>query len=163
MKLRRRMVLKVLFACGLVLLSAFSSFLIKDFLSLGNPENALPKITVAVNERLVYSESIVLSAYSWRFMLVAHVAEPAPFEVWHNLPPTPVSANHSLDISFSYPQKLLELSRADGEAASSFIAISAAEGCTLYTPSEPGIYTYKVQANWGWLGSVLYYFKIEVH
>ncbi|MFV0413485.1 MAG: hypothetical protein ACK5L3_09475, partial [Oscillospiraceae bacterium] len=60
-------------------------------------------------------------------------------------------------ISFSYPAREMNISRSKGDSRT-FTPV----GGDLRTPTEPGVYTYRVEANWGVFGSIQYYVKVKV-
>ena len=163
MKPRHRMLLRAVVSIFMVLVAAAGSFLIKDFLSLSNPQNALPKIQVSVGGSQLPSNYLVLASYSWRFLLVPHEEITAPTDVWADIESYPAPAGQPLEIGFSYHCKEMYVSRLD-EGSTMFLPVSGADG-GLYTPTppEPGtIYVYRVEAFWGWLGSVQYYFTLYI-
>ena len=163
MKPNRRMLMRGVAAVLMIVMAASGSFLVKDFLALRDPQNALPKLQVSCGEALIPPGNLVLASYSWRFLLVPHEDTPAPANVWQqpDMPETPVSPNLPLEISFSYDCKEMYISRADN-GSSIFLPVSGVEGGGLYTPPVGGEYIYRVEAFWGWLGSVQYYFKLTV-
>ena len=171
MNLRKRAVLRILLGCLLLFLAMAIAFIIKEVLSARNPEKALPRMQITVGELLLADKHSVTYAYSWRFLLNKLEEHSTPDTLAEEvLPAAMVPPNEPLYIGFSYEASSLKISRADGNI-SSFYEISPSSALRtagkntsglLYTPSLPGVYTYRVEASWWMRGSVEYYFRIDV-
>jgi len=71
-------------------------------------------------------------------------------------------ARTDMDSRFFREQKHLTISRADEENFDAFLElVDAAEG-PIIAPATPGVYMYRVQADFGWRGSIVYFFRIRV-
>lgn len=174
MKLHKKLVLKVLAGVTLLLLAMFVTYIMKDVLSARQPLNALPTIQIEYNGGPLPAEHVTLASYSWRFFNTTKRDVFLTEDRLVELPPAPVMASASLDISFSFPCKEMKISRASGANSEFFdIAVNGAGGentenpapagsVRLRTPANPGEYIYRVEATWGLRGSVQYYFKIVV-
>lgn len=67
-----------------------------------------------------------------------------------------------LNISFSTKPKDLKVSVAEGRYGTLYRPVEEAANGSFFAPSEAGEYVYKVEANWGRRGSIIYYFCVRV-
>ena len=171
MNLRRRAILRIVLGCLLLFLAMALTFIIKEVLSARNPEKALPHMQVTVGDLLLADKHSTTYAYSWRFLTDAIDGRSGPDALLdENLPAAMVLPSQPLLIEFSYAATSIKVSRAD-EGSPQFYEISPSSenraagnsaSSLLYTPSQPGVYIYQVEASWWLRGSVEYYFRIDV-
>lgn len=157
MKLRKRTLIKIAIGFLLISIAGLLSIAINDMLSAREPEYALPSLKVQFGEEgILPTKHVLWESYSWRFFItVKNGIVPDPDAV-ENIEPAWVPAGAPLDLLFSQPPSEIEVSMSKNN--SSFIEL----GGELSAPMEQGIYTYRVIANWGMRGTVVYFFKIEV-
>ncbi len=157
MKLRKRWLAKLMAGIMLVVLAGGMAYIIRDMLAMQNPESALPVISVEYNGKPLPPQHYMMDSYSWRFLLrTTEWAQPDRTAV-NKLEPAPVLPGAPLEISFSFPCKSMVVSRSYGDR-NEFEELSGA----LQTPFTGGTYLYRVEAQWGARGSVLYYIKVRV-
>jgi hypothetical protein len=161
MELRKQQAVKIVAGALLVLLAALVTVFIRDTLNLRSPENSLPGLQVyhrGLDEgEPLPAEHVRRDRYTWRFLFFTPVKGGGlDLEVWSEIKPAPVDPNTPLDLVFSFPPDSVDVSIAAGY--SPFVGISG----ELKAPSNPGIYTYRVDAGWGANRAVQYYFKIRI-
>lgn len=158
MKLRKRNLRRIIIAVVFILLAGVITTMLNAALASRNPVAALPEMRVIYKDAPLPYEYICLQSYSWQFLFINKSGDANAPDWWkYFLDAGPVVPGSPLDIEFTYPCQSLTVSRAD-EGSDLFVEM----GGVLRTPLEAGVYTYRVDANWGWRGSVRYYFKIEV-
>lgn len=153
MKSKTEYLKKAAAAVALILLSALASLLIKETLDSFDPENALPQIQVSAGWTV---PEVRRAGYEWSFLTTVKrspiVSPPdLPLAVVDAPPQTPIVIN------FSTAYQSLTVSRADGLNSTDYIPISG----EVRTPIQPGIYVYKVEAQFK-RGTIVYYFALEV-
>ena len=67
-----------------------------------------------------------------------------------------------MDIAFSMEPRKLTISRSDEENFDAFLDLVDAGDGPLIAPATPGVYMYRIQADFGWRGSIVYFFRIRV-
>ncbi|MDL2254219.1 DUF3426 domain-containing protein [Ruminococcaceae bacterium OttesenSCG-928-I18] len=157
MKLRKQWMVRIVAGLLLVVLAGGIAYVIRDLLAMRNPESALPVIDIEYNGKPLPPQHYMMDSYSWRFLFSAKEWEEPDRSVVDRLEPAPVLPGAPLDISFSFPYKTITVSRSYGNR-NHYEEITG----ELQTPFTGGVYTYKVEAEWGARGSVLYYIKIRV-
>lgn len=157
MKLRSKMVVRALVALLLLVLAGGIAIIIKDTLAERNPESALPVMRVDYNGVELPAVNVMMDSYAWRFLNDTEKWEQPDRSKWITMEAAYVSPASDLDISFSFEPSSVKISRAF-EGSFQFEEVVG----DLQTPTLPGVYTYKVEGNWGLRGSVLFYFKLRV-
>ena len=151
----KRKLKRYLFALVMLVLSAYATIFIKNYVDSLNPEKSLPIINVTVGG---YTQPAVMrSGYTWKFgtgiapTLAPYIsAEDAPLMV------TDCSPGEVIVVNFSTPYELVTLYETQGLANNDFKQLY-----TWQTPQEEGIYVYKIQAEFD-KGDILYYFALQV-
>ena len=157
MKLRKQWMTKIIAGVLLVVLAGGIAYVIRDLLAMRSPESALPVIDIEYNGKPLPPQHYVMDSYSWRFLFSTKEWVEPDRAIENKLEPAPVLPGAPLDISFSFPCKTMTVSRSYGDRNQ----FEVVEG-DLQTPFTGGVYTYKVEAEWGSRGSVLYYIRIRV-
>ena len=67
-----------------------------------------------------------------------------------------------MDIDFSLEPRSLTISRSDEENFEAFLDLVDASEGPIIAPATPGVYMYRIQADFGWRGSIVYFFRIRV-
>lgn len=187
MSIQKLTVKKVVICAVALLLAAVLTMCIKDFLALQNPTSALPTIVVRYDVDsgtpiIMPAKHVMRASYEWRFFNVV-ATDSTDSEELRNMEFGWMLPNEEMDFSFSYSASRVEVSIAYVENADTLpkeedyvnlkstgsVLLEPSGGAyyitdnnSFLTPQEPGMYIYRVQADWGLRGSVLYYFKINV-
>lgn len=159
MTLRKKTLKRVLVCLVLLLVAAMVTVLIKEALSLRQPENALPSLTIYYGDNILPSEYVERASYEWRFLTVVRSGGWEDPNHWREMPAAWVLPGTVFRLDFSFPSNhQYVVSRAYGDT-SDFVAVSE----PLTAPSEPGaVYTYRVESWWNSRGSVQFYFRIRI-
>ena len=142
------------FSVVMLILSAYATIFIKNYVDSMNPEKTLPTVTVTVG----YNQpAVVRAGYTWKYgtgiapKLSPYIsAEDVPLMVTDCYP------GEVIVVNFSAPYELITLYETQGLANNDFRQLY-----TWQTPAEEGVYVYKIQADFD-KGDILYYFAIEV-
>lgn len=161
MKIRKRVYLRIVAGLLLIVLAGGVSYVIKGVLSARQPESALPEMQVIYSDAPLPAANWMMDSYQWRFLTTVQAWEEPNRSRWLDLQPAPVLPGMPLEIDFSFPCQEMEVSRAMGTGTLTDDDFTAVSG-SLTTPHEPGVYTYKIAANWGIKGSVLYYVRVMI-
>ncbi|MDO5602432.1 MAG: hypothetical protein Q4G07_06650 [Oscillospiraceae bacterium] len=170
MKLPKIFLKKLLLGAVCIAVAALASLALKDIVDSYNPESSLPilEINNVYTSPLVSGDgspekSLVRANYSWRF--ITGVKEglslgPSDFAM------LPVSVLPSTPILFHFSREpeSLSISRATGAYPSEedFIRYNgSALAGEINTPSTPGTYVYRIEAQFD-RGSILYYLFLRV-
>ena len=162
MKLPKIFFRKLLLGAVLVSLAAGITMFIKETLDTRDPESALPLITVQYGDEIFTTDRQVRRAgWEWNFFLTKEKTPLLPIE---DAPPTPVTVlpGSPMNISFTKKPSQLHVLRATSENPSEYIELSNAGDGAFSSPTTPGLYYYKVQAEWRGRGFIQYYFALEV-
>lgn len=150
----KRKLKRYLFALVMLVISAYMTVFIKNYVDSLNPEKSLPAINVSVG---YVQPAVQRAGYTWKFgtglspVLAPYIsAEDVPLLV------TDCSPNEVIVINFSMPYELITVYQTEGLANNDFKQMY-----TLQTPEEEGIYVYKIQADFE-KGDILYYFAVQV-
>ncbi len=155
MPITKRFLTRFVIAVILIGLAAGGSILIKETIdSVSSPENSLPTISGSIGYTTAYIER---AGYEWNF-LTRIVREPTVSPPDLRLIITDVTADTPVIINFSKEPELVGVSMSTGQYSVDFVPM---DPDTLYTPTEPGIYTYCVEAAFD-RGSIIYYFSVNV-
>ncbi len=157
MERRKFRLKKIAIGLAALILAATLSYVIRDLLASQNPESALPVIEIEYNGLPLPQQHYLMDSYSWRFLFsTVEWTEPNRDAV-NTLEPAPVVPGTPLNIDFSFPCNSMVISRSYG-SRNEFEPVSG----DLQTPFSGGTYTYRIEAEWGARGSVLYYIKVRV-
>lgn len=157
MTLRKRFIVKLLGAIAILLVAALFTTIIYGYLAQQNPTDAIPELTVVYDGTPLSQDVIMISSYDWWFFYTTKSEVLQQPDSWMELSPIPVLGGRPLLLDFAKPPGDIKISRAE-EGSRSFVEISG----SLSTPTTPGIYTYRVEAWWGYMGSAQFYFSIRV-
>lgn len=162
MKLPKVFFRKLLLGAVLVALSAGMTMFIKETLDTRDPESSLPIITVQYGDEIFVPDKEVRRAgWEWNFFLTQ---EKTPMLSVEDVPLSPVTVLPAspMHISFTKQPSQLRVLRATGEKPSEYLELSDAGDGAFSSPTMPGLYYYKVQAEWRGRGFIQYYFSLEV-
>lgn len=157
MKLRKQFITKILMGVALLLVAALLTMVIYGAMALQSPTNAIPEMTVVYDGTPLSPDISMISSYDWWFFFTTKSEVLQQADSWMDLTPVPVLPGMPLSVEFSKDYNELKISRAD-EGSRTFIEV----GGELRTPAQPGEYTYRVEAWWGYMGSAQFYFKLRV-
>ncbi len=157
MEQRKRWIKKIAAGLAILLLAGAVSYVIRDVLAMQNPESALPVIEVEYNGRPLPQQHYLMDSYSWRFLFTTVEWNEPDRNTVESLEPAPVIPGAPLEIDFSFPCNSMQISRSYGDL-NEFVPVTG----NLQTPFSGGTYTYRIEAEWGTRGSVLYYIKVRV-
>ncbi len=153
--IRKKTITKTVLCVAFIAITALMSYLIKETIdSVMPPENSLPIIQGSIGYT---TTNIVLAGYEWNY-LTRIVRQPTVSPPDLRLIITDVTPDTPIALSFSKQPETLQVSRSDGQYASSFTVLTDE---VLMTPSAPNVYTYCVEAGFD-RGSIIYYFSVEV-
>ena len=162
MKLPKVFFRKLLLGVVLVALAAGITMFIKETLDTRNPEASLPLITVQYGDEVfVQDKEVHRAGWEWNFFLTRQKTPALSIE---DVPLSPVTVLPAspLHISFTKNPTRLRVLRAAGESPSEYIELADAGNGAFSSPTMPGLYYYKVQAEWQGRGFIQYYFALEV-
>ncbi len=154
---RKQWTKKIAIGLAALLLAAGLSYVIRDVLAAQNPESALPVIEIEYNGIPLPTQHYMMDSYSWRFLFTTVDWSQPNRNAADMLEPAPVLPGAPLEINFSFPCNSMRVSRSYG-TRNEFEPVTG----SLQTPFSGGTYTYRIEAEWGTRGSVLYYIKVRV-
>lgn len=157
MKFRTRALGRILLAVLFLVIAGAIAVVVKDMLSERNPEYALPVLQVEYNGNPLPQENVTMDSYSWRFFRQTREWQLEDREIWRSMPAAWVDAGMPLILDFSYRGGEVSISRSYENGT-----FSEVEGSRLETPREPGIYTYRIEAEWRLRGTVVYYVRVRI-
>ena len=135
---------------------------IKESLDTQDPESALPIITVLYgDEELVPDKEVRRAGWEWNFFLTQ---EKTPLLSPEDVPlqPVDVMPGAQMRILFTKEPSELRVMRAVSDKPTEYLELSDAGGGRFSTPTTPGLYFYKVRAEWSGRGFIQYYFALQV-
>lgn len=160
-----RMILlrKLLAGVVLVAIAAGISLFIKENLDVKSPEDALPDITVAVNGLPIAPEMVLRAGYEWNFWTTTEKNTPvySSEDIVRMVYPVDMPPRSIVDLDFSIKAETLKISRADDAGFQYFIEMVDTGGQVI-APAQAGQYLYKIEAGFGWRGSVIYYLMVNI-
>ncbi len=155
MPITKKFVTRLFVSAVLIVIAAVGSVLIKETIdSISAPENSLPTISCSVGYTTAYIER---GGFEWNFFTRV-VREPTISPPDLRLIITDVTPDTPIIINFSRQVETLDVSMSTGQYSTEYVNQDAEE---LYTPTEPGIYNYCVEAGFD-RGSIIYYFSVNV-
>ena len=150
----KRKLKRYLMAFLMLVLSAYATIFIRNYVDSKNPEKSLPLMNVSVG---YVQPAVQRAGYTWKFgpgispILSPYVsAEDVPLLVMDCYP------GHEIVINFSIAPELVTVYQTQGLANNDFKQLYS-----LVTPMEEGVYVYKIDAQFA-QGDILYYFAVEV-
>lgn len=159
----KRFFRKLIIGIAAIILSAFLSLCIKDFVDSLNPEVNLPILEVRcayttpiINGDSTPERSLFRANYSWMF--ITGIKEGKGLDL-QDLPLYSTTLPPNVPILFQFsqePEKLI-IDRADGLYGENFVNIVG----DVMSPQVPGVYCYRIQAQFK-RGSILYYLSVRV-
>ncbi len=156
---------KIALGIVLIALAASISLFIKETLDIKNPESALPDLTVSVDGMILAPSMIFRAGYEWNFWATVDRNTPlyTPHDITTQVYPVDIAPRSIINLQFTIPHKDLHVSRADNPPDySHYIQLQDTNPTDIISPATPGQYIYKVEAGFGWRGSVIYYFMVNV-
>lgn len=165
MRVSRIALRKLLIGVVLLLVAAAITLFIKESLDTQNPESALPLLTIEYNGTEIPPNQegfLYRAGYEWSFFTT--VERRAPQLAENDLPliPLDVSPQAELKLLFSKAPSGLKVMRATGTGSTEFLELTDAEDGAFNTPASPGVYVYKILAEWRSRGYIQYYFSLYV-
>ena len=150
----KRKLKRYLFALVMLVLSAYTTIFIKNSVDSMNPEKTLPGISVSIG----YTQpAVVRAGYTWKFGPgIEPKLSPYVSSVDAGLMVTDCFPGEIIVVNFTHTPELVTLYEAQGLANDEFRQMYA-----LTTPTEEGVYVYKIDAQFE-QGDILYYFAVEV-
>ena len=160
-RMHNRALRRYVIAFVLLLFAGYISVVIKDTIDSKNPEVSLPIINVTTGYSTI--PNVPRAGYEWNFRTKSVMAPyvsilDIPLIAYDAMPDTPVL------IGFTMPHKELNIYEGKGMMVNGRVVTSEifrAKSNTLVTPSEEGIYVYKVVARFE-QGTIVHYFALEV-
>lgn len=154
-------------AIGAVALAAAIcvTIFIRENMDVKDPESALPTLTVTMDgSAAMPEESVFRAGYEWNFLTTTEKYTPgySSSTLRQATPPVPMSPRTYLDLNFSIRPKSLVISRADDEKLETFMALIDVGDGPIITPAATGLYMYRIEADFGWRGSIIYFFTIQI-
>ena len=160
MKMQKVLIQKLLVGILLLSLAAGVTVLIKESFDTQDPEAALPLITVDCNGLVI--TDVYRAGYEWSFFTTVERRTPQLSESDIPLVPVDVTPSAPLRIKFSKEPSTLKITRASGRYSTDFLELTDVRDGAFKTPTVPGVYVYKVYAEWKARGYIQYYFALQV-
>lgn len=161
-RMHNRTLRRYIVAFVLLILAGYISVSIKDTIDSRNPDVSLPVINVTTNYSVI--PDVPRAGYEWNFRTKS-VMSPylpiidVPLVAYDALPDMPIS------IGFTMPHTQLSLYECKGTLINGRVVASGdfiEKKYTNNTPTENGIYVYKVVANFE-QGTMVHYFALDVN
>lgn len=156
---------KIITGIILVAIAAMLTLFIKENLDVKDPEAALPTLTVTVDDMILAPSMVFRAGYEWNFWATVERNTPvySPKDILGQVYPVDIAPRSVMALDFTLKCKSLQVSRADDEPDHShYIQLQDVDPHNIITPATPGKYLYKVEAGFGWRGSVIYYLMVNV-
>ena len=148
----KRKIKRYIIAFVFLILSAFTTMVIKDTMDSIYPEDALPLINTSIGYDLV---NVSRAGYSWEFglksVLSPYLAPPDVPMVINS-----VLVDTEIAINFTTPHNYIIVSCGKGLVPDEFVEVYP----PYTTPSEEDIFVYKVEAFFD-KGDITYYFTVH--
>ena len=162
MKLPKIFFRKLIIGAVLLAIATGMTAFIKESLDTQDPESALPIITVLYgDEELIPDKEVRRAGWEWNFFLTQ---EKTPLLSPEDVPlqPVDVMPGAQMRILFTKEPSELRVMRAVSDKPTEYLELSDAGGGRFSTPTTPGLYFYKVRAEWSGRGFIQYYFALQV-
>lgn len=156
---------KIITGVVLVAIAAMLTLFIKERLDVKNPESALPNMTVTVDGMILAPSMVFRAGYEWNFWATVDRNTPvySPHDIMTRVYPVDIAPRSVMALDFTLKAKSLKVSRADDEPDHfQYIQLQDVDPDKIITPATPGRYMYKIEAGFGWRGSVIYYVMLNV-
>ena len=113
------------------------------------------------DEELVPDKEVRRAGWEWNFFLTQ---EKTPLLSPEDVPlqPVDVMPGAQMRILFTKEPSELRVMRAVSDKPTEYLELSDAGGGRFSTPTTPGLYFYKVRAEWSGRGFIQYYFALQV-
>lgn len=156
---------KLLIGAAALAVAICITIFIRENMDVNDPERALPSITITMNGTTAMAPEMIFRAgYEWNFLTTTAKSTP-PYssqDLQALTPPVEMLARTYMDIDFSLEPRSLTISRSDEENFEAFLDLVDASEGPIIAPATPGVYMYRIQADFGWRGSIVYFFRIRV-
>lgn len=162
---KKQVIRKILLGAVLLAAAVGITIVMRENMNVQEPEKALPTITITMDGDTVFArDRVFLAGYEWNFltMTAKHTPPYSAADLKHVTPPVPMEPRTYLELDFSIKPKELVISRASDPNLESYMELTNVGMGPLITPAEPGIYRYQVQASFGWRGSTVYFFTVQI-
>lgn len=162
---KKQIIRKLLIGAALLLVAVCVTVFIQENMAVQSPEHSLPTITITMDQNSTFSESSIFRAgYEWNFLTTTakHTPPYSTEDILQAAAPVLLEPRTYLDISFSIEPKKVRISRADGKSPNAFMELVDAGTGPLVMPATPGFYLYQLQVDFGWRGSIVYFFTVQV-
>lgn len=156
----KQFIRKILLGAVLIALSAVATMFIKESLDTQDPESSLPLMAVEYNGMPI--TDVYRAGYEWSFFTTVERRTPQLSESDIPLVPVDVTPSAPLRIKFSKEPSTLKITRASGRYSTDFLELTDVRDGAFKTPTVPGVYVYKVYAEWKARGYIQYYFALQV-
>lgn len=155
------MIRKLIIGLFLVVAATGITVFIKETLDTKDPESALPIISIVYEGAEM--QGVYRAGYTWSFFTTIEDRQ-APSLAPEDLPltPTPVLPGRTMEIKFSNTPSELRVWRATGRYSSDYVELTSDTPSVITTPSAPGVYVYRLKADWGARGTIQYFFALDV-
>ncbi len=160
MKLPKQFLKKFLLGIILIAIAAGISVFIKESLDTMDPESSLPILTVRQDRQVI--TDVYRAGYEWNFFATVERRTPQVSGADIPLVPVPVPPQAEITLRFTKDPSALRVFRSDNQRTSHYLEIADEDPSTFLTPSKPGMYVYKILAEWFGRGNIQYYFAIQV-
>jgi len=153
---------RVILGAFLISLSVFVSLYLKEYMDRKNPDYAIPQLTVTADGQVL---DLYLSNYYWRLNFGKEVEKLEP-EIDGGavrildegiVQKNTLHGGEELKYEFSQQESIRYIDRSEAYSTVSFLLADNER----YAPSEPGVYYYRVSAEFE-RGRVEYYFRVDV-
>ena len=162
---KKQIIRKLLIGAAALAAAICITVIIRENMDVKDPDQALPSIVITANEATVLPpESIFRAGYEWNFLTTTAKNTPplSSEDIQSRTPPIDVLARTYLSIDFSLEPKNLVISRSEEADYDAFLDLVGGEEGAVIAPSASGTYMYRIQADFGWRGSIVYYFRVRV-
>lgn len=162
---KKQVIHKLLLGTVMLAVAICITLFIRENMNVQSPEQALPTFTISMNGAATFApESVFRAGYEWNFFTTTakHTPEYSPADLKMATPPVPMPPRTILDLEFSIEPKHLTISRAEDEDFRAFMDLIDVGMGPIITPAAPGLYQYRVQADFGWRGSIIYFFTVQI-
>lgn len=162
---RIQLIRKLLVGAAALAVAICITIFIRENMNVKDPEQALPSLTITMNGTTAMAPEMIFRAgYEWNFLTTTAKFTP-PYssqDLQDHTPPVEMLARTYMDIHFSLEPRKLVISRSDETNFDSFLDLVDVGDGPIIAPATPGVYMYRIQADFGWRGSIVYFFRIRV-
>lgn len=144
----------------LIALSAGVTVVIKEALDTLDPESSLPLFEVYLGGNKV--NEVYRAGYEWSFFTTVERQAPRLSESDIPLVPVETLPQAPIRLTFSKQPSEVRVFRSESGADSNYMELANADPMAFSAPVRPGMYVYKIQAQWDRRGEIQYYFAVHV-